>query len=545
MEHYISTFQNLVKSNWNKPTLANFQGKTFTFGEIATEIERLHLVFDEFDIKKGDKIAICAKNSAEWAASFLSINTYGAVAVPILADFHPDNVNSLVDHSESTILFTDEEIWNKLDITKMPLLKAVYAPTGFKMLWCADDKHENLTEKINASMAEKYPQGYKPEHVSYKTDNLKELALINYTSGTTSAPKGVMITFEALSLNVDLAHRNFDCKVGETIVSMLPMAHMYGLAFELLFPLTGGVVVTYLGKTPTPKILLSAMAKVKPVLLITVPMVLEKVYKASVAPKLKAPALKIMLKIPGLSHIVLGKIRKKLLTAFGGNIRQIVLGGAALNPEVEYWFKRIGLPFTVGYGMTEGAPLFAYQHPERFVKKSCGKVVDYVEARIDSTDPQNVVGEIQFKGNNVMIGYYKNEEATAATFTKDGWLKTGDLGVMNPDGTLFIRGRNKNMILSSNGQNIYPEEIEAVINNYTGVIESVVLDRSGRLFALTYFDPKYRESMSEVEFQKVMDEIRDDVNKNMPSYSKVAKLEAMDAPFEKTPKMSIKRFLYS
>ena len=547
MLHYLAKFQGLVLNHWNVPALGNYKGKMYTYGQVATAIEKIHIIFSEAGIRKGDKIALCAKNSAEWAMAFLASNIYESVTVPILADFHPENVNSLVDHSESLILFTDKDIWAKLDIEKMPKVRAVFACEGFELIWTNDEKLKAANENVEKLFAEKFPHGFSGADINYPTDNLDNLALINYTSGTTSAPKGVMITYRALVLNVDFFHRYFVSEIGETIVSMLPMAHMYGLLFELLSPVSSGMTVTYLGKTPTASVLLKALGEVKPAVLISVPLVLEKVFKSAVAPKISTPAMKFLLKVPGINKVILNTIKGKLMAAFGGNIRQIVLGGAALNPEVEYWFQRIGIPFTVGYGMTEGAPLFAYEFPWKFVRKSCGRAVNYVDVRIVSPDPEHVEGEIQFKGGNVMLGYYKNPEATAEAFTEDGWLRTGDLGVMRPDRTLFIRGRKKNMILSANGQNIYPEEIEAVINNEPNVVETVVVDRGGRLVALVYFDPAFTKTtpVNSEEFSEMLERMRVEVNKSMPAYSKLAKFEAVEQPFEKTPKMSIKRFLYS
>jgi long-chain acyl-CoA synthetase len=542
-KHYFSRLQEAINANWNRPCLCNFRGEEFTFGDFATNIAKLHLLYEKIGLKKGDKVALCAKNSARWGVAFFSVNTYEAVIVPILADFHPDSVNSLVDHSESLVLFTDTDIWKKLDIAKMPSVKAVVSTADFKLLYAADEKIQEANDNLDALFAEKYPDGFSASHVNYPTDNDKDLAIINYTSGTTSAPKGVMLRYECISENVAFGQKRLPSFPEDKIVSMLPMAHMYGMMFELIYPICGGSSVYYLGKTPTPALLLGAMAQVKPYLVITVPLVMEKIFKSKVAPVVNKPVMKVICKIPGINQLIFKKIRTTLLNAFGGKVREIVMGGAALNPDVEKWFKRFKLPFTVGYGMTEAAPLLAYEDWWDFALKSCGKPVDSVEIRIDSDDPIKKVGEIQARGNSIMSGYFKNEEATAAAFTADGWMRTGDLGVVDAAGNIFIKGRSKNMILSANGQNIYPEEIEAVINNQDYVIESVVVDRGASLVALVYVDGD-KLTADGLNLDEQMNLMRTTVNAEMPAYSKITKVEVMDQPFEKTPKMSIKRFMY-
>ena len=543
MKHYFTRLEEAVKTQWERPALGNFRGELFTFGEFATQIARFHVFFEAMGLKKGDKVALCAKNSARWGVTFFAANTYEAVLVPILADFHPESVNSLVDHSESLVLLTDTDIWNKLDITKMPKLRAVFSSSDFSLLYAADDQVKEADAKTDELFAAKYPGGFTAADVSYPIGNDKELAIINYTSGTTSAPKGVMLRYECISANVEFGQKRLPSYPEDKIVSMLPMAHMYGMMFELIYPLCGGSSIYYLGKTPTPALLLGAMAEVKPYLVITVPLVMEKIFKSKVAPVLNKPVMKVITAIPGVNQLIFKKIRGTLLNAFGGKVREIVMGGAALNPDVEKWFRRFKLPFTVGYGMTEAAPLLAYEDWYDFVPKSCGKCVDSVEVRIDSDDPYNKVGEIQAKGISLMSGYYKNEEATKAAFTSDGWMRTGDLGLLDSKGNIFIKGRSKNMILSANGQNIYPEEIEAVVNNQPYVIESVVVDRGARLVALAYMDADKAKSEG-VDLEEYKKVIMTEVNKSMPSYSKVNLVEYMEQPFEKTPKMSIKRFMY-
>ena len=505
MRHYLSRLEETVKSHWDAPALCNWKGEQFTFGQTAEYLEKFHLLFAAAGVEKMDKIAICAKNSARWCISFLAVNTYEAVAVPILADFHPESVSALVAHSESILLITDSDIWKKLDPSAMPSLKGVISAGDFSLLHCADRKLKKAMESLNEMFQKKFPGGFSPDDVSYPADNGGELALINYTSGTTSAPKGVMLRYECLSSNIEFGHDFMPCTPGETMVSMLPMAHMYGMVFEFLYPLCGGASVWFLGKTPTPTLLLGAMAAVKPYLVITVPLVMEKIFKGAVLPVLKKPAVSALVRI-----------------------------------------RRFRLPFTVGYGMTECAPLLGYAPWDSFVPKSCGRCVDRCEVRIDSDDPEHVVGEIQVRGVNVMSGYYRNPEATEAAFTPDGWLRTGDLGVIDAAGNIFIRGRSKNMILSSNGQNIYPEEIEAIVNNQPYVVESVVVDRNSRLVALVYFDrdKMAADGMAPDAVSFVAETVMAEANRSLPAYSRISKVEVMDTPFEKTPKMSIRRFLY-
>lgn len=545
MEHYFSRLQNAIRQYWKRPAVANYNGEVITYSQLAENILRFHLLFEKSGIVKGDKISICGKNSARWGVSFLSVNTYEAVVVPILADFHPDSVNYLVDHSESVLLFTDKEIFEKLDVTKMPRLKGIIDNTTYKLLFCRDENLQNAMLFIDEAFKTKYPDGVKPEDIVFNTDNGKDLALINYTSGSTGTPKGVMLRYECLSATIDFGQRYIPSNSEYTMVSMLPMAHMYGLTYEFLYPLCNGTSIHFLGKTPSPSLLLKAMKDIKPYLLITVPLVLEKIYKSSLKPALEKPLVKLLLKIPGLNKALYKKMREAMINALGGNIQMLIAGGAALNPEAEACFKKMGLPYTVGYGMTEAAPLLAYRDCRYYVPGSCGVAVDCAEVRIDSDDPIHKVGEIQAKGINICSGYFKNEEATKAAFTEDGFLRTGDLGIMDEDGNIFIKGRSKSMILSSNGQNIYPEEIEAVVNNEPYVIESVVVSRDGKLVALVYMDVDNAAKAGMVDMPAYLDKIQKDINSHMPVYSKIAKMEQVSVPFEKTPKMSIKRFLYS
>ena len=542
--HYLERLQAATRKFWEKPALNNIGGETFNYAQMATQIEKFHLVFEKLGFKKGDKIAICAQNGARWGMAYLAVNTYETVIVPILADFTPESVNHLVNHSESIALFTNEAKWKKLDIAKMPLVKIVIDVDTWKTLWTADPSVQAIYDQMDELFAAKYPNGYGPDDVVFPTDNWDDLSTINYTSGSTGDPKGVMLTYRNFSANVDYSQRNVPA--GDKMVSMLPMAHMYGLVIEFIYPLCNGTSIYWLGKTPTPAALLKAFADVKPYLLITVPLVMEKIYKSKVKPTLEKPAVKFLLKVPGLNNIIYKKVKDGLVQAFGGNVQEFIMGGAALNPEVERLFKRIKFPYLVGYGMTEACPLLAYEHWTKYVAGSCGKCVDVAEVRIDSEDPQHVVGEIQARGENIMIGYFKNPEATANAFTEDGWLKTGDLGVIDAEGNIFIRGRSKNMILGPSGQNIYPEEIEAIVNNQEYVVESVVVDRGGKLVALVFLDEQaIAKALLDVEARSdIPENIRTGANRLLPSYSQLSKVELMAQPFEKTPKMSIKRFLY-
>ena len=542
--HYLERLQAATRKFWDKPALNNIGGETFNYAQMATQIEKFHLVFEKLGFKKGDKIAICAQNGARWGMAYLAVNTYETVIVPILADFTPESVNHLVNHSESLMLFTNEAKWKQLDIAKMPLLRLAVDVDTWQPLWTADDSIRETYGQMDALFAAKHPDGFGPDDVVFPTDNWDDLSTINYTSGSTGDPKGVMLTYRNFSANVDYSQRNVPA--GDKMVSMLPMAHMYGLVIEFIYPLCNGTSIYWLGKAPTPAALLKAFADVKPYLLITVPLVMEKIYKSKVKPTLDKPVVKFLCKVPLVNNIIYKKVKDGLVQAFGGNVQEFIMGGAALNPEVERLFKRIKFPYLVGYGMTEACPLLAYEHWTKYVAGSCGKCVDVAEVRIDSEDPQHVVGEIQARGENIMIGYYKNPEATANAFTEDGWLKTGDLGVIDAEGNIFIRGRSKNMILGPSGQNIYPEEIEAIVNNQPYVIESVVVDRGGKLVALVFPDEQaIAKALLDAEAKSnIPENIRLGANRQLPAYSQIYKVELQAQPFEKTPKMSIKRFLY-
>jgi len=542
--HYLERLQNATRKFWDKAALNSIGGESFTYGQMATQIEKFHLVFKELGFKDGDKIALYARNGARWGMAYLSVVTNNSVIVPLLADFTPENASFLAGHSESVALFTNEDKWEHMDIAKMPSVRLVIDVDTWGLLYAATDEIKETYGRMEALFAAKWPKGYSADDVVFPTDNWDELAAINYTSGSTGDPKGVMLIHRNFSATVDYSQRHVPA--GDKMVSMLPMAHMYGLVIEFIYPLCNGTSIYWLGKAPTPATLMKAFADVKPYLLITVPLVMEKIYKSKIKPTLDKPAVKFLLKVPGVNQVIYKKVKDGLVQAFGGNVEEFIMGGAALNPEVEKIFKRIKFPYLVGYGMTEACPLLAYEHWTKYVPGSCGKPVDCATVRIDSEDPQHVAGEIQAKGENITIGYYKNPEASANAFTADGFLRTGDLGIMDKDGNIFIKGRSKSMILTANGQNVYPEELEAIVNNQPFVNESVVVDRAGKIVALVYLDKDgiKNAKLDDEAVSDLPEKIRVGANRQLPSYSQIAKVETVLVPFEKTPKMSIKRFLY-
>ena len=542
--HYLERLQNATRKYWDKAALNSIGGESFTYGQMATQIEKFHLAFEAIGVKKGDKIALHARNGARWGMAYLAVNTYEAVIVPILTDFTPESAAFLTNHSESIILFTNEDKWKAMDIALMPLIKLVIDVDSWNALYTASDEVAAAYGKMEELFAAKWPNGLGPDDVVFPTDNWDNLSTINYTSGSTGDPKGVMLTYRNFSATVDYSPRNVPA--GDKMVSMLPMAHMYGLVIEFIYPLCNGTAIYWLGKAPTPATLLKAFADVKPYLLITVPLVMEKIYKSKIKPTLDKPAVKFALKVPILNKIIYKKVKDGLVQAFGGNVLEFIMGGAALNPEVERIFKKINFPYLVGYGMTEACPLLAYEHWTKYVPGSCGKPVDCATVRIDSEDPEHIAGEIQAKGENITIGYFKNPEASANAFTEDGFLRTGDLGIMDKEGNIFIKGRSKSMILTANGQNVYPEELEAVVNNQPYVGESVVVDRAGKIVALVYLDKDAikRDKLDDEAVSDIPEKVRIGANRKLPNYSQIAKVEVVLVPFEKTPKMSIKRFLY-
>lgn len=545
---FVDLIAESLKNNWDFDALTDYQGVTLQYKDVARKIEKLHILFENAGVEKGDKVALCGRNSAHWATAFLATLTYGAVAVPILHEFKAQQVHDIVNHSEAKILFVGDMVWPELDAEQMPHLEGIVNIPDYSLLVSRTEKLTEARERLNEFFGRKYPKFFRKEHVNYPhTPNPDALALINYTSGTTSNSKGVMIPFRALWSNYQFAIEVLGHKVkrGNPVISMLPLAHMYGMAFEFIFEFLHGCHVYYLTRIPSPKIVLQAFGEIKPVVIISVPLIIEKIIKKNVLPRLQTPSMKVLLKMPFISGRILDKIRQHLVDAFGGQFYEIIIGGAAFNSEVEDLLNKIHFPYTVGYGATECAPIISYEDWQRFRKGSCGKAAPRMEIKIDSQDPQHVVGEILTRGENVMLGYFKNEEATAATL-KDGWYHTGDLGVMDDEGNLFIRGRSKNMLLGASGQNIYPEEIEDKLNTLPYVNESIVVQRGEKLVALIYpdFDLAQKDGLDENGLRMTMEQNRKDINTMVAAYERISAMEIHQTEFEKTPKRSIKRFLY-
>lgn len=540
-------FQESFKKNWDRPAISNYQGVTLHYRDVARRIEKMHIMFEECGLQRGDKVAICSRNQANWAVAFLSAMTYGAVPVPLLHEFKSSNIHHLVNHSEAKILFVDDVIWEGLSEIEMPDIHAIIQVNTFKLLYAKDDKIREAREHLNELFGRKYPNVFTAEDLNYYEDSADELAIINYTSGTSGFSKGVMVPYRAICSNLEFAGTVLP-KLDNTkeIVSMLPSAHMYGLMFELLYELSVGAHVHFLSRVPSPKIIMQALTEVKPYLVVAVPLVIEKIYKTKVKPILEKEGIKVLMKLPVLNQVVLNKIRTELVNAFGGQFYEVIIGGAAFNKEVEAFFKKMNFPFTVGYGMTECAPIISYDDWSVEKLYSCGKTVPNMEIRIASADPQNIPGEIQVKGANVFLGYFKNEKATRDTFTEDGWFRTGDMGVLDADGSLFIKGRTKCMILGPSGQNIYPEEVETVINSQPYVVESLVVEEDGGLTALIYpdFQQGSRDGMDQPAFAKYIEGTLPELNKVLPNYARLKKIVVMSEDFERTPKKSIKRYLY-
>jgi long-chain acyl-CoA synthetase len=545
-KHYLAYLQETIKSQWDMLALKDIDSdNSYTYGDLATQIEKLHVTFEALGIKPGDKIALAGRNCANWGLLFLAIESYRAVVVSILPDFTGEDIHGLVNHSEADLLYVGPNVRKKIDATKMPKLKATIFMDDFSII-AATDKAQKAYAEVDALFAKKFPEGVKQEHVHYPTDNHEELALINYTSGSTGNPKGVMLTHLNLSGNVEFACIRIPHKKGDRVLSMLPIAHMFGLMFEFLYQVCDGSQVYFLTKAPTPSALMKAFAEVRPFMILTVPLVIEKIIKKKVLPQISSPMMKFLWKVPGIKNVIRGKVKQGLDTAFGNQLRHLIIGGAALNGEVERVLKDINYQYCVGYGMTECGPLISYEDWYNFRFHSCGKEIPQCHVRIDSEDPYSKDGEIQVKGINVMAGYYKNEEATKAVFTEDGWMRTGDLGILDKEGNIFIHGRSKNMILGPSGQNIYPEEIEDKLNNMPCVVESIVLEREGKLVALVYPDnsPEGKKVLGEQTMTQQMELNRAELNKELPQYSQLTAIELVTEEFEKTPKRSIKRYLY-
>lgn len=544
---FIAFIEESIKKHWDLDALTDYKGATLQYKDLARKIEKMHILLEESGVKPGDKVAICGRNCSHWGVAFLAILTYGAVAVPILHEFKADNVHHIVNHSDARLLFVGDVAWEALNEAEMPNLEGVILLTDFTLLVCRSEKLEYAREHLNEMFGKKYPRNFRREHVSYRRDNPEELAVINYTSGTTSFSKGVMLAYRTLWSNTQFAFEVLTLKPGDKVVSMLPMAHMYGLAFEFIYEMCCGCHIYFLTRIPSPKIIFQAFADVKPKIVIAVPLIIEKIIKKNVLPKLETLKMRFLMRLPVINDKIKATVRDHMIQGFGGNFYEVIVGGAAFNQEVEKLLKSIDFPYTVGYGMTECGPIICYEDYHKFVPGSCGKAAPRMEVRIDSEDPQRIVGEIITRGDNVMLGYYKNEEATAQAIDKEGWLHTGDLGIMDVEGNVFIKGRSKNMLLGPSGQNIYPEEIEDQLNNLPLVCESIVIQqKDNRLAALVYpdFDDAYAHGLNDADIERIMEENRVNLNAALPAYSQIARIKIYPEEFEKTPKKSIKRFLY-
>jgi len=539
-----SIYTQCFRNSWALPAFSDFQGSTTTYGEAAQKIRQIHLFFRDSGFCKGDKIAILGRNSSNWAISFLAISGYGGVIVPILPDFNPDDILHILNHSESIFLFAADNLFDKLDTQKIPGVKGVVSLTNFSGLTFKGSGAKELWDKCFTS---EHAGNASPENFELTGNEGDELSIISYTSGTSGFTKGVMILARSLLSNIVYAQDHMPLKAGDRIVSFLPMAHVFGLLFEFLFPVSVGCQVTFLSKAPTPQLIIKAFQEVKPRLILSVPLVIEKIYKKRILPELEKPVVRFLLKVPGIRKILYKKVRASLMETFGNNFHEIVIGGAPLNHEVETFFRKIKFPFTIGYGMTECGPLISYEPWDRFRPSSAGRLVDRMEVRIDSKDPYNEVGEILVKGTNVMLGYYKNEKATAEAIDSEGWLHTGDLGITDPKDFIYIRGRCKNMLLGPSGQNIYPEEMEAKLSNYPYVLECVITERGGKMIAMVYPDPELIESEKpdSGHLQEIMAENCKLVNRELPKFAQLSSIILVDKEFEKTPKRNIKRYLYT
>lgn len=535
-----------IRKNWNGLALTDFNGSSFQYRDLGRKIAKIHLLYDHVGIKPGDRVAICGKNSSQWAVAFVATITYGAVAVPILHEFKSDNIHHLVNHSEAKLFYVDNAIWENLDPQKIPNILGALQIGDFSLLFSRSEELTTTRAHLNEIFGQRYPERFTPESLKFYDDKPEELALINYTSGSTGFSKGVMLPYRVLLSNVRFCLDNIPyLHPGDGLVSMLPMAHMYGLTIEIMFPLIVGCHIYFLTRVPSPKVIMDAFAQVKPKLIITVPLIIEKIIKTKVFPLLEKPLMKLLLHLPFVDDRLLHRIKEQLTITFGGQVREVIIGGAALNKEVENFLRRIGFPFTVGYGMTECGPLIAYASADTSRALSCGRVVDRMKIKVDSPDPFTVPGVLWTKGDNVMLGYYKNPEATESSII-DGWLNTGDICTIDADNYIYLRGRDKNMILGPSGQNIYPEEIEQRLNNMPYVNESIVIDEDGSLVALIYpdFENADEQGIDEKALDQLMSENIANLNRELPAYSLVKKFRIYHEEFEKTPKRSIKRYLY-
>lgn len=545
-QQFIDYIEQSIIKNWDANALTDYKGVTLQYKDVARKIAKFHIILEMAGIQPGDKIALCGRNSAHWAVTFLATLTYGAVIVPILHEFKADNIHNIVNHSEAKLLFVGDQVWENLNEDRMPLLEGISSLKDFSPLVSRNNKLTYAYEHRNEIYGQKYPKNFRPEHISYRKDTPEELAVINYTSGTTGYSKGVMLPYRSLWSNITYCHETLPVKPGDRIVSMLPMGHVFGMVYDFLYGFSAGAHLYFLTRMPSPKIIAHSFAEIKPKVIACVPLIVEKIIKNDILPKLDNKIGKLLLKVPIVNDKIKAAARQAAMEIFGGNFDEIIIGGAPFNAEVEAFLKQIGFPYTIVYGMTECGPIICSSRWETLKQGSCGKAAGRMEVRIDSSDPENIAGEVICKGTNLMLGYYKNPEATSQIIDVNGWLHTGDLGTMDKSGYVTVRGRSKNMLLTSSGQNIYPEEIESKLNNMPYVSESLVLLQKDKLVALIYpdFDDAFANGLQQSDIEKVMETNRVELNRQLPSYSQITKIKLHFEEFEKTAKKSIKRFMY-
>ena len=545
-DSFIQLVEESIRANWDRDALTDYKGATLQYKDVARKIEKMHILFEHAGIRKGDKIALCGRNSANWTATFLGIVTYGAVAVPILHEFKADNVHHIVNHSEARMLFVGDQVWEMFNEAAMPNLEGIIELKNFDLVVSRSEKLTYAREHLNEEFGKKYPCRFRAEQVSYRREEPEELAVINYTSGTTGYSKGVMLPYRSIISNIVHIDQKVGLKAGDSIVSMLPLGHIFGLVFDFLYGITKGAHLWFLTRMPSPKIIAESFAVIRPRVIACVPLIVEKIFKKNILPKVDNKLGKLLLNLPIISDKIKEQIRQQAMEVFGGNFIEIVIGGAPFNPEVEAFLRKINFPYTIAYGMTECAPLICHSRWDEILYTSCGKTVANMETKVISEDPERIPGELVCRGMNVMLGYYKNESATAQTIDKDGWLHTGDMAIKDADGNIFIKGRCKNMLLTASGQNIYPEEIEARLNNMPYVNESLVILKENKLVALVYPDNEdaFSHGMNKKQLEEALELNRIELNKVLPAYSQITQIKLYPEEFEKTAKKSIKRFLY-
>lgn len=542
----IQLIEESIRKNWNLDAMTDYKGATLQYKDVARKIEKMHILLEHAGIKKGDKIALCGRNSANWTATFLGVITYGAVAVPILHEFKADNVHNIVNHSEARMLFVGDQVWENFNEAAMPHLEGIIELKNFDLVVSRSEQLTYAREHLNEEFGKRYPCRFRAENVSYRREELEELAVINYTSGTTGYSKGVMLPYRSIISNIEHIHKKVGLHPGDNVVSMLPLGHIFGLVFDFLYGVTAGAHLWFLTRMPSPKIIAESFAEIRPRVIACVPLIVEKIFKKNILPKVDNKLGKLLLKLPIVSDKIKEQIRTHAMEVFGSNFIEIVIGGAPFNPEVEAFLRKINFPYTIAYGMTEAAPLICHSRWDEILYTSCGKTVSNMETKVLSPDPERIPGELVCRGMNVMLGYYKNEEATAQAIDRDGWLHTGDIAIKDADGNIFIKGRCKNMLLTASGQNIYPEEIEARLNNMPFVNESLVLLSGDKLIALVYPDNEeaFAQGMDKKALEAAIETNRTELNKMLPAYSQITRIKLYPEEFEKTAKKSIKRFLY-